>query len=1150
MKNKISLKNRMISLGLTLVMAMGLIYLPPVKAAGEVPEGRYQLTLDYDLTLTGSETVTDDAGYTCALSEITYIKVARDSHSVGHNLIISGNVNLGNATIETAYNCSIQINDGGYLTVNSVEALVVNHGTIEAESIVMSDGGGSARTFYNYGTMNTVNLTDPSYGGKFYNESGSKLTVTGTFAIYANIEFINDGECSVNTFDLQEHAKITNNSVLRYGETSGKVFATDSSEFENGSITNNGTISADRIRLTTHVQNTSSAVYKPVTGIEITGYNSENIGTVIAEPDTWVSIDGGGFTLEIGEDLSDLVVASQDDYAIELIGYEPTFTVSEPGQIYVGQEYDLTDYISYPSDYPGVPDYQMEYAPLMGDAVFEEAAPTEAGTYQFHAYVPAQYPYKSGYVPDTIFSIDYLPLDECDTAWGSSYFTLSGVENEVYAKDSITLTPAEGYLVLRGGEEEWQSSVILTKEDVFPSELDGNYNDDLTFRLKRSDDAETDFYSAAELCAPILDLVFDEADPVISGTKVDGKAASIADEDQITAKNVVISIKDENLDSIVTPGKSYSRENGGVKENGGVWTADVDFTAEKGTSKKCTITAYDLSGRTTDLMFHLDYLKDVPTVSLSIDDIFVNDPIKPDLKTDSDGTPEYLYKPADADDSSYSGEEPTAAGKYKALVKIAETDGYELAKAETTFTISRREATASIRVADALVGEPIAPDFSTNSNGTATIYYKPAGSDDSNYTTEVPTAAGTYNVVAKVPETFTYEAVTATTSFTISKNAAKASISVADCFVWDEVKPQYTTNSDAEQVTILYKASGADDISYSTEAPTTVGTYVVFISVPETFAFEAAYASSSFTISRRSAEASIKMADGISGLPEYAPTLETVSDGIEGIEYYYKSLSAPDDSFTDAWPIAAGDYTVLAIIPQTDNYEAVSCRDDFTLSYLERPSVAYVMRGTTGDNGYYTTKVNIEAPEGFSISRDGVIYSSFIPYSEDIEQIYLRRTDGALTGAIPLPGKLKIDMDIPDIAANDVDVNTVTVFFRDNLELVITDDKLASVIVNKTPVEVKDGVATILLDPENGAMDFVIVATDEAGNTREITITLSALWLKDKVIPDGVSVPLEPETEYILGEGEWSVDSDPTVYQGGSSVYLDEKGKHTFHSVK
>ena len=1069
MKNKISLKNRMISLGLTLVMAMGLIYLPPVKAAGEVPEGRYQLTMDYDLTLTGSETVTDDAGYTCALSEITYIKVARDSHSVGHDLTISGNVNLGNATIETAYSCSIQINDGGYLTVNSVEALVVNHGTIEAESIVMSDGGSSARTFYNYGTMNTVNLTDPSYAGKFYNESGSKLTVTGTFAIYANIEFINDGECSVNTFDLQEHAKITNNSVLRYGETSGKVFDTDSSEFENGSITNNGTISADRIRLTTHVQNTSSAVYKPVTGIEITGYNSENIGTVIAEPDTWVSIDGGGFTLEIGEDLSDLVVASQDDYAIELIGYEPTFTVSEPGKIYVGQEYDLTDYISYPSDYPGVPDYQMEYAPLMGDAVFEEAAPTEAGTYQFHAYVPAQYPYKSGYVSDTIFSIDYLPLDECDTAWGSSYFTLSGVENEVYAKDSITLTPAEGYLVLRGGEEEWQSSVILTKEDVFPSELDGNYNDDLTFRLKRSDDAETDFYSAAELCAPILDLVFDEADPVISGTKVDGKAASIADEDRITAKNVVISIKDENLDSIVTPGKSYSRANGGVKENGGVWTADVDFTAEKGTSKKCTITAYDLSGRTTDLMFHLDYLKDVPTVSLSIDDIFVNDPIKPDLKTDSDGTPEYLYKPADADDSSYSGEEPTAAGKYKALVKIAETDGYELAKAETTFTISRREATASIRVADALVGEPIAPDFSTNSNGTATIYYKPAGSDDSNYTTEVPTAAGTYNVVAKVPETF---------------------------------------------------------------------------------AFEAAYASSSFTISRRSVEASIKMADGISGLPEYAPTLETVSDGIEGIEYYYKPLSAPDDSFTDAWPTTAGDYTVLAIIPQTDNYEAVSCRDDFTLSYLERPSVAYVMRGTTGDNGYYTTKVDIEAPEGFSISRDGVIYSSFIPYSEDIEQIYLRRTDGALTGAIPLPGKLKIDMDIPDIAANGVDVNTVTVFFRDNLELVITDDKLASVIVNKTPVEVKDGVATILLDPENGAMDFVIVATDEAGNTREITITLSALWLKDKVIPDGVSVPLEPETEYILGEGKWSVDSDPTVYQGGSSVYLDEKGKHTFHSVK
>ena len=977
MRKSISLQKRMISLMLAFVMAAGLIYIP-AHAADDL-EGRYQLTVSSDMTLSGAA-VTDDAGISCELRELQKVSIISIEEEYP-TLTISGNVNLENASIEAESGCGLKIGEGSALTAADVKAPVINYGTLRAASVDYADEGDLGITLENYGVIETDVMKTSIESGSFINVSGASITVRDTWQAADYVTVTNRGKISLKQFDFSTGCALVNEGELLFDQAEGTVFDTG-----NGvSYYNDGTIAADQIRLTL-IENGTGSVYMPKKSITITGYNSERIGTVIAEPETEIEIDGGGFTLKVGDDLSGTVVGGDNGRAIELIGIEPEFTVSPPDTLYVGQSYDPADFVNAPSDYTGELEFEFCNAGL--PEFYNSYLPDEAGDYMFRAYAPAAYPYKSGAVSDTEFTISYLPLEACKKAGASDYLALSGAQNDVYVQDSVTLTPAGGFSVLPGGEEEWMDSVTLTEEEIYPAALDGAFNEDITFSLKRSSDgARTAFYPAEELCGNLPKLVFDRKNPVIASALVDGKAASVADGDTVTAKNTVITVQDENLAKVVTSGKSYTRENGGVKKSGDQWIAELEFIAEKGPAAKCSITAYDLSGRTLGLSFNLEYLKNTPTASLSVADILVGEKPAPEFVSDSDGKVSFTYKAADADDSAFSAGIPSSAGNYVVRAEVPETDGFEAVSREAGFTISRRNATASI-----------------------------------------------------------------------------------------------------------------------------------------------------------------SMPDGTLGVPAYYPSLSTSSDG--DVTYQFKKAALPDESFSSAWPSEAGTYTVRAVISQTAVYEEVSCRTDFTLSYLEAPSVAYIMDGNTGENGYYTTSVTVRAPEGFTISEDGTVFRTSIPYRAGLGSIYLRREDGALTDAIPLPGNLKIDTVSPYISADGVNVQSVSLLFMDSLELLISDDKLAKVTVNGEDVKVENGRARVLLDPEKGTVDFVILAIDEAGNTQRISFSLSALWLKDRVIPAGVEIPLAGREEYLLGDGKWTVDNDPNVYSGNVPVYVDADGRHTFNKAK
>ena len=75
-------------------------------------------------------------------------------------------------------------------------------------------------------------------------------------------------------------------------------------------------------------------------------------------------------------------------------------------------------------------------------------------------------------------------------------------------------------------------------------------------------------------------------------------------------------------------------------------------------------------------------------------------------------------------------------------------------------------------------------------------------------------------------------------------------------------------------------------------------------------------------------------------------------------------------------------------MPETDNYEKVTCEKEFELQYLKDSKATYIISGKEGKNGYYTSDVYLKAAKGYKISatHDGR-YEDKILYDENIKQV-------------------------------------------------------------------------------------------------------------------------------------------------------------------
>ena len=256
-------------------------------------------------------------------------------------------------------------------------------------------------------------------------------------------------------------------------------------------------------------------------------------------------------------------------------------------------------------------------------------------------------------------------------------------------------------------------------------------------------------------------------------------------------------------------------------------------------------------------------------------------------------------------------------------------------------------------------GTPSTPVVEGNTgNGKVTYLYKAKDADDSTYSDTVPTAAGQYTVKAVIAETDEYKGGSDTADFEIKpystgltitlkiKQSIKPTVSLTGWTYGGTANtPEVTGNTGNGKVTYLYKAKDADDSTYSDTVPTAAGQYTVKASIAETADYKAGEATADFEIKPYSTGLVITLKIKQSITPTvsltgwtYGGTANTPSvtgnTGNGDVTYLYKLKTADDTAYSATVPTAAGEYTVKAVIAETDEYKAGEATANFTIAKI------------------------------------------------------------------------------------------------------------------------------------------------------------------------------------------------------------------------
>ncbi len=271
--------------------------------------------------------------------------------------------------------------------------------------------------------------------------------------------------------------------------------------------------------------------------------------------------------------------------------------------------------------------------------------------------------------------------------------TLSGLVNEKYTKDKVTVKAPDGYEIMPsyGTGDKFVESFDYKRSDLYGS--DGKFKSGLTFTFKRKSDGAVTKPVAWDKCCDFLDdVVFDEIDPVISTVTADNKTITFKTGDVIEAASVTFTVTDVNLEKIVVD-KTVTDRTNGVKKDGNLYKGTVTFKVAAGESKSYKFTAYDMAGRAVEYTFTLKYPRQVPELTVTLSDQFAGVAYTPTITTVSDGAKDVKYYYAENLKASVSANEfsetlPTMPGKYVVKAVIPETNKYLAATAYAEFSIA------------------------------------------------------------------------------------------------------------------------------------------------------------------------------------------------------------------------------------------------------------------------------------------------------------------------------------------------------------------------------------------------------------------------------------------------------------------------------
>lgn len=475
----------------------------------------------------------------------------------------------------------------------------------------------------------------------------------------------------------------------------------------------------------------------------------------------------------------------------------------------------------------------------------------------------------------------------------------------------------------------------------------------------------------------------------------------------------------------------------------------------------------------------------------------------------------YWYKAVGADDSAYVLGLPADAGTY--TVKVGAPYIWSRYKEywECTFDVAIEKADPSYTVPTNItvpLGDSLSavqlPDGWTWQDGSI-----------------IPDTEGekTFTIIFTPSDTNNYNIAEEQITVLVKQRVSGAVTDISDISrIYDNKAvsaPTYVSLSTGEAV-IEYKEKGADDSTYTTMAPNTVGEYTVRVTVAADADYEEASATRDFSITYLTAPQEAYSLNGTEGTngwytgdvtltPAEGYTVATSLNGTyearliyndytDGVVIYLKNA---DGQMTDA--ITVGAVKIDKTAPDGDvKFAGNSVKEafdeiDFGLFFNKNLDVEIV--ATDEESGaakieYFKSDKVLTEEEVAAITAWTTTESKFSITATEGEKFvcYVRITDTA--GNVTCFGAQGATFDLTAPAISGIQ-NGGTYCLTQSVT--VTDDNLVSVTVNGTKMTEETFTLAV-----NEGTTYTIVATDIAGNVTEYTVTMKTVESLGESIAD------------------------------------------------
>ena len=234
-----------------------------------------------------------------------------------------------------------------------------------------------------------------------------------------------------------------------------------------------------------------------------------------------------------------------------------------------------------------------------------------------------------------------------------------------------------------------------------------------------------------------------------------------------------------------------------------------------------------------------------------------------------------------------------------------------------------------------------------------------------------------------------------------------------------------------------------------------------------------------------------------------------------------------------------GDVTISGMINKTVVPEEPTTEEPTTEepAVFVMPEITHIVKAQTGMDSYYITPLTLLAPEGYYISlSEDEDFGESITFFESAEsaEFYLKdAATGLVSEPIRIPG-FKIDAKTPDIQG----ISDGKTVYTDIYELTVSDDNLSALYINNEPVTITGNTMKIELSSNNGKEEYIIRATDKAGNEKMIKFFVAENWTKDNRIPSNSTVKLRSNQAYTLESGVWYVATAAVTADAARKIKL------------